>query len=232
MPNSKLEIRKLNEPNSESRRFSLEKAGKWLALYAAILTTILTSITFAEKVSPKKHEVDIYVADFHNDDEYLEFTIAYYNSGDFFEVLSAVDLFLAQEIKGNNNPVYWDQASCRVPILLEPKKTKYMTYRAKVNFMDENMYIFDDQKPNFQLSLHFDFLSKEHGKASERFSVATLTPYIGKAFENTPLKGKSNIDFITTKKKVDFDDARPVIIKSQYPVSSEFVKQNFCSKKI
>jgi hypothetical protein len=147
-------------------------------------------------------------------------------------VLSAVDLYLAQEIKGNDKPMYWDQASCRAPILLEPKKTKYMTYKAKVNFMDEDLYVFDEQKPNFELSLHFDFLSKEHGKASERFSVATLTPYIGKAFENTPLKNKSDIDFMTTKKKVDFDDARPVIIKSQYPVSSEFVKQNFCSKNI
>lgn len=232
MPNSKLEIRKLNESTRKASNFSFDKAAKWLALYAAILTTILTSITFAEKLSPKKHEVDIYVADFYNDDEYVEFTIAYYNSGDFFEVLSAVDLYLAQEMRGKANPMYWDQASCRSPILLEPKKTHYMTYKAKVDFMNKDLYVFEDQKPNFKLSLHFDFLSKEHGKASERFSVASLTPYIGKAFENTPLKNKSDIDFITTKKKVNFEDARPVIIKSQYPVSAEFVTQNFCSKKI
>ncbi|WP_440055458.1 hypothetical protein ACSLBF_04765 [Pseudoalteromonas sp. T1lg65] len=236
MPHNKMNvlerIKQRNEKKKEEKQSKFEKASKWLALYAAILTTVLTSITFAEKVTPKKHEVDIYVADFHNDDEKVDFTIAYYNSGDFFEVLSAVDLYLAQKIEGKNNPMYWDQASCREPILLEPKKTKYMTYSAKVNFTDEKLYVFEDQKSKFELSLHFDFLSKEHGKASVRFSVATLTPYLGKFFENTPLKNKSEIDFITTKRKVDFEDARPVIIKSQYPVSSEFVSQNFCSKKI
>ncbi|MGI2122687.1 hypothetical protein ACRN9J_10930 [Shewanella baltica] len=216
----------------EEKQSKFEKASKWIALYAAILTTILTSITFAEKIIPKKHEVDIYVADFQSDDEKVEFTIAYYNSGDFFEVLSAVELYLAQKNDGKKSPMYWDQAYCREPILLEPKKTKYMTYSAKVNFMDENLYVLEEQKPKFELSLHFNFLSKEHGMASERFSVATLTPYLGKNFENSPLKNKSEIDFITTKRTVDFEDARPVRIQSQYPVSSEFLKQNFCSKKI
>jgi len=137
-----------------------------------------------------------------------------------------------QKMKDSNNPLYWDQGACREPILLEPKTTKYMRYRAKVDFTDKQFYVFDAQEPKFELSLHFDFLSKEHGKASERFPVATLVPHIVSDSEKSTVINESTIHFYTTKKIVDFEDARPVTIQSQYPVDREFVRQDFCGKQI
>jgi len=212
----------------KSRKFTLDGASKWLALYAAILTTMLTTYTWIERFTPKSHSLEIYVADIHTDENNIDFTIAYYNTGDYSEVLSSAKLYLAQEIEGNKNAMHWGQAECNNPVLIEPGETAYKRYSSQVNFSDEDLKVSPIQRQRFELSLHFDFLSKEYGKASERFSVASLIPYN----EGTPFVGKASVDFITTKKKVDFDDARPAVIKSSYPRDQEYVSDSFCGDEI
>ncbi|MGF1807545.1 hypothetical protein L4C31_20090, partial [Aliivibrio sifiae] len=59
----------------------VDRMTKWLAVYAAILTTILTTFTFIEKVMPKQHQLVVYVSDYYVGSEFVEFTVAYYNSG-------------------------------------------------------------------------------------------------------------------------------------------------------
>lgn len=200
----------------------LDKVTKGLAIYAAVLTTILTTFTFFEKVTPKKHKLEVFVSDYHSGSKFVDFTVAYYNSGDYTEVLSNVSLYLAQEVEGYKAPMYFEQASCRTPAIVEKGKTVYKTYRAKIDYQNPDMSVFSSQTQNLQLALHFDFLSKEYGRAFARFPVANVIP----------TGNKINIDFATTKKEIDFDDARPVVVKSTYPIDKEYEKPNFCGKEI
>ncbi|MGF1807876.1 hypothetical protein L4C31_21815, partial [Aliivibrio sifiae] len=145
-----------------------------------------------------------------------------YNSGDYSEVLSNVSLFLAQEIEGFSVPAYFEQASCRTPALIEKGKTIYKQYRAKIDYQDPHLNLFLDQKARYQLMLHFDFLSKENGRAFSRFSVADAAPN----------RGKLSINFSTMKKEIDFSNARPVDILTTYPIDKEYEKPSFCGKEI
>lgn len=200
----------------------IDRMTKGLAVYAAILTTILTTFTFIEKVVPKQHRIEVYVSDYYVGSEFVEFTVAYYNIGDYSEVLSNVSLFLAQEIEGFSVPSYFEQASCRTPALIEKGKTVYKQYRAKINYQDPNLNLFSGQKARYQLMLHFDFLSKENGRAFSRFPVANATPN----------RGKLSVNFLTMKKEIDFSNARSVEIIATYPIDKEYEKPSFCGKEI
>lgn len=204
-----------------------EKASKWLGIYGAVLSTLLTTVAVVDKFTPKQHELEIYVADYCPGSETIELTVAYYNTGDYEEILSKVTLVLDQKIDGYENPMRWEQASCSQPVRIEPGKTIYKKYKAKLDFKNDNLMIFKDQKQEYLVSMDFDFISKDQGIASERFPIAQLVPYLAKE-----LGGKASLDFITTKKTVDFKKARPVIVKSSYPIDPKYVSTNMCTNEI
>jgi hypothetical protein len=221
-----LQILKNKSPKTRLQR-KIDKFKSAAGIYAAVLSTLLTINTLYEKFAPKHHELEVFAADINPTSEYVEFTVAYFNSGDFNEVLSKAELFLAQKIDNSNVPLYWNAAACNEPLLIRAKETVYQTYRAKINFSDKKYDDFRSPQKDFNLYLGFDFLSKESGRVHQRFPISEFTPY--KSFDNREI---AKIRFLSTKESIDFNNARPVIVYASYPRSPEYDDQYFCGKKI
>lgn len=220
----RLKAKQLDEPKDQNLWSKLKA---WSGVYAAVLATSLTTYTVYEKFKPKTHDLTIYVADIKQNNGNIEFVVGYYNDGDFSEVVSNAEAVLGQVLKGYSGPLPWQQGECFQPVVVQPKKSQFRVYSSKIDFQSDELSAFKGiQTQTYDLTFNFDVLSLKHGVVKERLKVGVLKP-----IEQEPGKRKAQIDFITTKQKVNFEKARPRITRLTYPVEKEYLRASICTVK-
>lgn len=214
-----------NKEPKKNRKWSNYKL--WFGAYAVVVSTILASVSISELIKPKKHDLTIYVADIRQTSDGLEFIVGYYNDGDFIEVVSRAEAILGQAYKGYSEPLPWQQGECFKPLIISPKKSEFRIYKSDFDFNADKLNIFKDlNTQTFVLTFDFDVLNLSNGIVKERLKVGIL-----KTFENQSKITMAQIDFMTTKQKVNFENAKPRITKLTSPVEKEFLSASICTKK-
>ncbi|MCL1092047.1 hypothetical protein L2744_21090 [Shewanella profunda] len=224
---ARLRERRQERENNQGERAAKRRLrwARWAAFYAATLSTALTTYTAYKEFRPKRHELDIFVSDLQVNGDIAEYGVAFYNKGDFHEVVASASSILGQFIEEYSAPLNWEQDQCFSPVVVKPGDATYVRYTTKFDFGSLKHRVFKTQKQQYLMMVDFDVLSQENGIISVRVPVGTLVPY------ESEWKGKAGYDFLTQKVSVDFDLARPRLTKGTYPQDEEFSFSKLCKQK-
>ncbi len=204
-----------------------KKRGRWtkiFAIYGAILSTLLSSYTAYKELRPKSHNLEIFASDIRVNEDIIEYGIAFYNHGDFHEIVGNASSVLGQAVEGESGLVNWEQPHCFKSVSLKPGESTYIWYVTKFNF-NEQKQLFSGQKQEFLMRLDFDVLA-ENGIITERIPVGVLIPYTDvKEWDN-----KAEYNFAPNRVKVNFETARPRTTLGSYPEDKKFSFSTLCTK--
>ncbi len=204
-----------------------EQARDFIAFYGAITALALGLFNLYQTYRPKSHDLEIFVSDFHVIEDKIQYGIAFYNNGDYTEVISNAASILGQKIEGYTAPLPWEQNRCFEPVVLKPKETIYVRCLTEYKISDPKHAIFKAKHDEYQMLIDFDVLSPDQGLVKERFIVGLLR----KLNNGIPdFQDKANYEFVTTRRKVSFENARPRIKLGTYPIEKEFTVLNLCDK--
>ncbi len=226
-------IRRLREQRQQKSTAIQERSSKkkeqWtkrIAIYGAVLSTALSSYTAYNEFRPKVHELEIFVSDIEVNSDIAEYGVAFYNKGDFHEIVGNASSVLGQSVDDYSTLLNWEQHHCFKPVSLKPGESTYIRYVTKFDFTQSKHLIPKVQKQEYLMRLDFDVLSPEHGLVTELMPVCVLVPYKGvKEWD-----GKADFSFVTKRVKVNFDNARPRMTKGSYPNEEEFSFSTLCTK--
>ena len=199
----------------------------FLSIYSAIIATLLSSYTAYNEFKPKTHNLEILISDIEVNNESAEYGIAFYNNGDYTEIISNAESILGQTIDGYEQQINWQQENCFTPIELKSGESTYVRYITKFEFSNIKHKMPSTLKQEYLMSVYLDILSEKQGIITQRIPVGILRPY-----QNNPaFKNKASLEFHTQKVQVNFESGRPKIIYGTYPQDSEFSFRTLCNKK-
>ena len=204
-----------------------ERLKESIAFYGTITALALSLYNLYQSYKPKSHDLDIFVSDFRVKEDKIQYGIAFYNNGDYTEIIANAASILGQQIDGYGAPLPWEQNRCFEPVIVKPKETAYVTYLTEYKINDPKHEFFKAQHGEYQVLIDFDILSPEYGLVKERFLVGLLR----KLDIGIPdFRDKANYEFANTRRKVNFDNARPRVTLGTYPTDKEFTVLNLCEK--
>ncbi len=204
-----------------------ERAKDSIAFYGALAALALSLYNLYQSYKPKSHDLDIFVSDFRVKEDKIQYGIAFYNNGDFTEIIANAASILGQQIDGYDSLLPWEQNRCFEPVIVKPKETIYVTYLTEYKINDPKHVFFKAKHDEYQVLIDFDILSPEQGLVKERFLVGLLRKLDNGAPD---LQDKANYEFTTSKRKVNFENARPRVTLGTYPIDKEFTVLNLCEK--
>jgi hypothetical protein len=210
------------EANERKQRLT-----KFLAIYGAVVATALSTYSAYKEFKPKQHDLEILISDLEVNNDSAEYGIAFYNNGDYTEIITNASSLLGQTIEGFKLPLNWEQENCFRPISIKAGESNYIRYITKFEFSDLKHSMPSALKPEYLMSIDLDILSELQGVITERIPVGTLRPYQNKE----SLKGKANFEFHTQKISVNFNNGHPKNIQGIYPQDAEFSFRTLCNKK-
>lgn len=217
-------VKRIRERKQDKASKKKERWTKIAAIYGAILSTLLSSYTAYKEFRPKSHDLEIFASDIRVNEDIIEYGIAFYNHGDFHEIVGNASSVLGQAVEGESGLVNWEQPHCFKSVSLKPGESTYIWYVTKFNF-NERKQLFSRQKQEFLMRLDIDVLA-EDGIITERIPVGVLIPYTDiKEWDN-----KAEYNFVPNRVKVNFEKARPRTTLGSYPQDKKFSFSTLCTK--
>ena len=101
-------VKRIRERKQDKASKKKERWTKIAAIYGAILSTLLSSYTAYKEFRPKSHDLEIFASDIRVNEDIIEYGIAFYNHGDFHEIVGNASSVLGQAVEGKSG-----LAACR-----------------------------------------------------------------------------------------------------------------------
>lgn len=121
----------------ERKQDKAKKKWRWTKIaanYGAIVSTVLLSYTAYVEFRPKAHDLEIFASDIRVNEDIIEYGIAFYNHGDFHEIVGNASSVLGQTVEGESGLLNWEQPHCFKSVSLQPGESTYIRYVTKFNF--------------------------------------------------------------------------------------------------
>lgn len=205
-----------------------EKILDWISFVASIIALPVAIVTCIETFKAKSHELEIAVTDVRIVENKVRYGVAFYNTGDFVEIISNAESILGQHLDDESLPLRWEQNRCFEPAVVKPKETVYLTYVTEYAINDLKQAIFPMQRGEYTLSIDFEILSQKQGVVTERIPVGIMRK---RASDDPSAIGNyADFQFASVQRKVNFEKAKPRIVQASYPTDKEFTIMSLCKR--